>query len=107
MLFTRECGQGFRICLPGYSVPRSICDSRVDADTRGAPPVGISKTFAPRQMGRGESVVEFRGGGAPGDRRGAGRSLKVDPGGTAQTQSTFSGGGVEVGIYVEAVSMLV
>ena len=34
-----------------------------------------------------------------------GRSLKVDPGGVAQTQSTFSGEGWEFGIYIEAVSM--
>ncbi len=35
----------------------------------------------------------------------AGRLLKVDPGATAQTQSTFSGGGVGVGIFFEALSM--
>ncbi len=36
-----------------------------------------------------------------------GRSLKVDPGGTAETQSTFSGGGVGAGIYLEAASMTI
>ncbi len=36
---------------------------------------------------------------------GTGRSLKVDPGGAAQTQSTFSGEGEEFGFYFEAVSM--